>query len=65
VRNAIDSRFHFRDGLIVEQRDSCDARLWGRMAIGGLPGFLAGHIRLLRSWKASALLRDFTRNEQI
>jgi hypothetical protein len=31
VRNAIDSRFTFRDHLVVEQRDDCDPpRMGGR-----------------------------------
>jgi hypothetical protein len=59
VRNVIDSRFHFRDGLIVEHRDLCDAHAWGAMALGGVSGFLAGRIRLLRSLKANKLLDKF------
>src|SRR3954471_13993830 len=34
VRNPIESRFRFRDGLIVEHRDSCDARAWADAALG-------------------------------
>jgi hypothetical protein len=62
VRNVIESSFRFRDGLVVEQVDSCDARTWAAMALGGVSGFLAGRIRLLRSWKAMKKLRDFVRN---
>jgi hypothetical protein len=36
--NPIESRFQFRDGLIVEQFDSCDAPKWIEMAIGGVSG---------------------------
>ena len=59
VRNPIESRFRFRDGLIIEHRDSCDARAWAAAAIGGIGGFLAGRLRFLRAWKAGAKLRCF------
>jgi ketosteroid isomerase-like protein len=61
VRNAIDSRFRFRDGLIIEHRDFCDPREWAAMAVGGAGGFLAGRIRLLRSWKAQKKLQAFVK----
>lgn len=59
VHNVIESHFRFKDGLIKEQQDSCDARLWGATALGGLGGFLAGRLRPLRSYKARQLLRSF------
>jgi ketosteroid isomerase-like protein len=59
VRNIVDSRFRFRDGLIAEHRDFCDARAWAGMAIGGPAGFLAGRLRILRCWKAKQLLAAF------
>ena len=59
VRNVIDSRFRFENGLIREQQDSCDARLWGAMALGGVSGFLAGRLRPLRSHEARKLLQSF------
>ena len=59
VDNRIQSHFRFAGGRIVSQIDNCDARLWAAMAIGGVPGFLAGHFRFLRSWKANSLLRQF------
>src|SRR3954451_14875955 len=59
VHNVIDSRFRFRDGLIIKHRDFCDARAWGRMAIGGVAGFLAGRLRFLRSRKARQKLDGF------
>ncbi len=62
VRNVIDSQFHFRDGLILDHRDFCDARQWAAMAIGGFSGFLAGRFRFLRSWKARKKLREFSLN---
>jgi SnoaL-like domain len=59
VHNVIDSRFRFQDGLTAEHKDSCDAHAWAAMALGGVSGFLAGRIRLLRSWKASQMLKKF------
>ena len=59
VRNPIESQFRFRDGLIVEQRDSCDASAWAAMALGGPAGFNAGRVRPLRSKKAKQLLDEF------
>lgn len=62
VTNVIDSRFLFdADGLIVEQRDSCDARAWARAALGGPLGFVAGRSGLLRSLVAKLTLAAFLR----
>ena len=62
VRNVIESRFKFQDGLIIEQRDSCDARGWAKQAVGGVPGFLAGRIHFLRSLMANKKLDKFIRD---
>ena len=59
VRNVVDSRFLFQDGLIVQHHDFCDAREWARLALGGTKGFFAGRMRLLRSWKAGQMLKAF------
>ena len=59
VRNAIDSRFPFRDHLVIEQRDEGDPREWAAMAMGGVKGFLAGHISPLRRFKARRKLKTF------
>ena len=59
VKNEIESRFRFRDGLIVEHLDSCDAKAWAAAAIGGVGGFLAGRFRFLRAWKAKEKLDRF------
>ena len=59
IRNIIESRFRFEDGFIVEHRDFCDARAWASMAFGGMKGFVAGHIRLLRSITANKKLNEF------
>jgi ketosteroid isomerase-like protein len=62
VHNVIESRFRFKDNLIVEHTDFCDPRAWATMALGeGIPAFLAGHIRLMRSLKARWKLWKFTR----
>ena len=62
VRNVVESRLRFREGLIIEHRDACDARAWAKAALGGPVGFLAGRIRFLRSWTARRKLRDFVSN---
>jgi ketosteroid isomerase-like protein len=59
VRNVVDSNFRFREGLIVQHHDFCDARKWAASALGGPIGFLAGNIRLLRSLTATAKLAAF------
>ena len=59
VVNPIESRFRFENGRIVEHRDECDAKEWGRQAIGGVKGWLAGRVRPLRAWKAAKKLRPF------
>lgn len=59
VRNAIESRFRFQDGLIIEHLDSCDPRAWAAAAVGGVGGFVAGRLRSVRAWKAHAKLQRF------
>jgi ketosteroid isomerase-like protein len=59
VRNVIESRFRFADGLIIEHRDQCDPREWAAMAFGGVKGFLAGRIAPLRKRAASNKLKKF------
>jgi ketosteroid isomerase-like protein len=59
VRNVIESRFRFADHLVIEHRDQCDPRVWADMAIGGVGGFLAGRVEVLRRWKARRKLRRF------
>jgi hypothetical protein len=64
VRNVIESRFRFRDGLIWRQDDDCDPRSWARQALGRGPiGFLAGRIRLMRRIAARRKLSKFTADE--
>jgi Ketosteroid isomerase-related protein len=65
VHNIIESRFKFRDGLIAQHIDLCDPKAWATMALGdGLPGFLAGRIRLIRSIKARWKLWQFGRRQK-
>ena len=59
VRNEVESRFTFRDGLIVQQHDFCDAPAWAAQALGGLLGVVAGHVRLVRSLTAKRKLDAF------
>ena len=59
VINPIESRFRFENGRIVEQRDECDARRWGDQAFGGVKGWLAGRVRLLRARAAARKLQPY------
>jgi hypothetical protein len=62
VRNVIDSRFKFENGVIVQHRDHCDPKAWAGMAFpGGARAFLAGHLRIVRSLAARRKLREFRR----
>jgi len=58
VANLITSSFKFQDGKIIEHRDQCDPVCWARQAIGGIGGFLAGHIGWIRRGKAMKTLRQ-------
>jgi hypothetical protein len=65
VRNVIDSRFRFTNGLIAEHRDYCDAKAWAAMAFhGGIRGFLAGRFRFVRSRAAEAKLKSFLEGQR-
>ena len=59
VRNVIDSQFTFKDHLVFQHRDECDAQEWAAMAMGGFSGFLAGRIAPLRRLKARMKLKKF------
>lgn len=58
VLNTITSTFEFRDGLIFKQTDSCDAVSWANQALGGITGFIAGYVELIRRWKAMRKLKE-------
>ncbi len=59
VRNEVESRFAFREGLIVEHHDCCDPWRWAAQALGVPLGFVAGRVRFLRSKKAKDKLEAF------
>jgi ketosteroid isomerase-like protein len=65
VRNPIESRFRFQDGLIIEHHDICDPRAWAAAALGGVIGFLAGRFRFLRAWKARGKLKPFLKKKPL
>lgn len=48
VRNVIDARFEFKDGLIARHEDSFDLYRWSRMALGPT-GWLLGWTPMVRS----------------
>lgn len=62
VINKITSAFSFKDGLIFQQEDNCDAKDWASQALGGIKGYLAGRIQFLRKLKAFLKLREFIRS---
>ena len=59
VHNVIRSEFRFRDGLIVEHQDSCDALKWGMQALGPVKGLLSWLIPTSRRAKAKTKLEKF------
>jgi hypothetical protein len=59
VTNEIESRFVFENGLILRQDDDCDPKEWAKQAMGGIKGFLAGHVPFLRRRKARKKLEKF------
>lgn len=62
VTNVIHAQFAFHEeGLIREHCDSCDAREWAKLALGGPSGFLAGRFRFLRRFAAKQMLEAFVK----
>ncbi|MES2924474.1 MAG: hypothetical protein V4819_23175 [Verrucomicrobiota bacterium] len=61
VHNVIESKFHFRDGLIVSHHDHCDPVSWAHMAMTGPKALLAGRVRLVRAKATSKKLEQFLR----
>jgi len=59
VHNVIQSEFRFRDGLIVEHKDSCSALKWGVQALGPVKGVLSWLVPAKRKEKAKAKLENF------
>lgn len=59
VHNVIHSDFRFRDGLIIEHRDSCSALKWGMQALGPVKGVIAWLVPSTRKNKAKSKLEAF------
>jgi ketosteroid isomerase-like protein len=64
VHNELRSSFVLRDGLIVQQRDDCDARKWCMQALGPIMGPLAWLIPQIRQKTATDKLDDFIRQHR-
>jgi ketosteroid isomerase-like protein len=62
VVNNLTSVFTFRDGLIVEHHDHCDARVWARQAYPFPTSFVAGFVKPLRRFAAARKLRKFLKS---
>lgn len=64
VHNQVSARFRFRDGKIIEHRDSFPLWKWTRMALG-VPGVLLGWTPLVQNKvrkQAAAGLDEFERD---
>ena len=59
VVNDTSSSFAFRDGLIIEHVDRCDAMAWATQAYPFPKSLAAGLIGPLRQYKARRLLEQF------
>jgi ketosteroid isomerase-like protein len=62
VTNNINSLFAFRNGLIVDHRDRCDALAWATQAYPFPRSLLAGFIGPLRRYMAGKKLEQFIRD---
>jgi hypothetical protein len=54
VVNAVDSRFTFKDGLILDERDDFSFWKWSRQALGPAGLFLGWMPRLLQTVQEKA-----------
>jgi hypothetical protein len=63
VVNDITSKFAFRDGLIVNHLDRCDAMAWAAQAYPFPKNLAAGLIGPLRRYKARQMLEQFVREK--
>jgi ketosteroid isomerase-like protein len=61
VDNAISSAFAFRNGLIVEHRDRCNAMAWARQALPFPVSLIAGTVAPLRRYMAALKLHKFSK----
>jgi ketosteroid isomerase-like protein len=62
VVNNTTSVFTFRDGLIVEHHDHCDAKAWARQAYPFPKSFFAGFVEPLRRFAAACKLKKFLKS---
>ena len=62
VDNTLTSDFTFRDGLIVEHRDKCDARVWARQAYA-FPASIFASIGPIRRYMAARKLANFIKSQ--
>lgn len=63
VHNMIESKFELRDGLILRQKDSCDAVDWAKQAFGPLKGLIPGYCERVRRKSAMKGLREFMKRK--
>jgi len=61
VRNEIRSVFKFKDGRIIDHRDSCDARKWCLQAWGPILGVPFWLLPFLRRFVTMLKFRSFVR----
>lgn len=59
VHNEIRSDFRFRDGLIIEHIDTCDALKWGLQALGPVKGVISWLVPATRQAKAKEKLEKY------
>ena len=58
LHSQIVSSFEFRDGKIIKQTDECDSVSFARQSFGGIKGFVAGHVSLIRRCSAMKKLKE-------
>lgn len=63
VDNTVSSAFVFRDGVILEHRDRCDAMAWARQALHLPISLVIGSIAPLRRCMAALKLHKFIKEE--
>jgi len=61
VINIIDSHFSFQEDLIIKHHDLCDPHAWASAAIGGVNGFIAGRVPLVRRFMAHRKLKKWVK----
>jgi ketosteroid isomerase-like protein len=59
VHNVIRSDVRFRDGLIIQHHDTCDALKWGLQALGPARGVMAWLVPAIRRARAKKKIDAF------